>query len=189
MKEKNIDVLKILIEKSGERINIRQLSEELKMNYKNVYNIVKRLENAGLLSLERFGKAIGCTLNEKVHPLIFQAEYERREMLLKNKSFKVLYNRLKVINGQFILILFGSYVKKTAAKRSDIDLLLITDNPKEVQNEIELLPLNIHLTHVNYKDFMTMLKSKEQTVVSEAVKKNIILFGIEDYYRLIENAK
>ncbi len=34
-----------------------------------------------------------------------------------------------------------------------------------------------------------MLKTKEQTVVSEAIKKNIILFGIEDYYRLMENVK
>jgi hypothetical protein len=34
-----------------------------------------------------------------------------------------------------------------------------------------------------------MLKSKESTVVSEAVKRNVILFGTEDYYRLIENAK
>ncbi len=34
-----------------------------------------------------------------------------------------------------------------------------------------------------------MLKTKEQTVVSEALKNNIILFGIEDYYKLIQNAK
>jgi hypothetical protein len=33
-----------------------------------------------------------------------------------------------------------------------------------------------------------MLKSKEFTVVSEAVKHNILLFGIEDYYRLMNNA-
>lgn len=33
-----------------------------------------------------------------------------------------------------------------------------------------------------------MAKSRELTVVSEAMKKNIILIGIEDYYRVLENA-
>jgi hypothetical protein len=31
--------------------------------------------------------------------------------------------------------------------------------------------------------------TKQQTVVSEAIKKNIILFGIEDYYRILNNAR
>jgi hypothetical protein len=34
-----------------------------------------------------------------------------------------------------------------------------------------------------------MLKTKEFSVVSEAIKNNIILVGIEDYYRLMENVK
>ena len=32
-----------------------------------------------------------------------------------------------------------------------------------------------------------MAKSREFTVVSEAIKRNILLVGIEDYYRLMEN--
>ena len=46
----------------------------------------------------------------------------------------------------------------------------------------------IHLTAVTYKDFIYMAKSKEFTVVSEAIKNNIILVGIEEYYRLLKNA-
>ena len=34
-----------------------------------------------------------------------------------------------------------------------------------------------------------MIQSKEFTVGSEAMKNNIILIGIEDYYRLLKNAK
>jgi hypothetical protein len=32
-----------------------------------------------------------------------------------------------------------------------------------------------------------MERSKDFSVVSEAIKRNIILVGIEDYYRLMEN--
>jgi len=60
---------------------------------------------------------------------------------------------------------------------------------KMMQEKLEVLPLKIHLTAITYESFIEMLKTKEQNVVSEALKKNIILFGIEDYYRLIQNAK
>jgi hypothetical protein len=33
-----------------------------------------------------------------------------------------------------------------------------------------------------------MSKSREFTVVSEALRNNIILIGIEEYYRLLSNA-
>ena len=49
------------------------------------------------------------------------------------------------------------------------------------------MPEKIHLTNVNYGNFINMAKSKEFTVVSEAIKNNIILNGIEEYYRLLKN--
>jgi len=51
------------------------------------------------------------------------------------------------------------------------------------------LPDKIHLTTVSYNDFINMSKSKGFSVVSEAVKNNIILLGIEEYYRLLSNAR
>ena len=48
--------------------------------------------------------------------------------------------------------------------------------------------LNIHLTQITYESFKKMLASKEFTAVSEAVKHHIVLFGIEDYYRLMNHA-
>ena len=100
----------------------------------------------------------------------------------------MLYDRLVKINEQFILLLFGSYSRGMQTKKSDIDLLLISNNPKPIQTQINLMPLNIHLTNIKYEDFKSMLKSMEFTIVSEAVKHNIILIGIEDYYRLMNNA-
>jgi len=69
-------------------------------------------------------------------------------------------------------------------------LLLVSnkDNVKIIEEKLEILPLKIHLTSINYNSFSEMIKNREQTVVSEAIKKNIILFGVEDYYRLLKNA-
>jgi len=49
--------------------------------------------------------------------------------------------------------------------------------------------LDIHLTILNFEEFMDTAMSKEFTVVSEAMKNNIILVGIEDYYRVLNNVR
>jgi len=185
-------VIKVLLEKQDEELNISKISKYSKIDYKNVYNIIKDLEKESLVDIKPFGKTKRVTLNKKVHPLIFEAEYERRTALFKkNKDFLVIYRKLSELNFSFIVLLFGSHAKGKATKYSDIDLLIVCEEKREshIQEIFDLFPLKIHPTFTNFEDFMKMLKTKEFSVVSEAVKNNIILIGIEDYYRLIENAK
>ncbi|NYB26097.1 MAG: hypothetical protein HVN34_02000 [Methanobacteriaceae archaeon] len=52
-----------------------------------------------------------------------------------------------------------------------------------------IIPLNIHYTFFTYEEFLSMAQSYEFSVVREAIKNNIILVGIEDYYRLMENVE
>lgn len=191
MANETIEILKLLINNKEETFSIRKISKIRKINYKSAYLSLKFLEKEKLVTLKRIGNSFLCTFNNKFNELVFKAEYLRREELLKNKNFLMIYNGLKEINNQFVLLLFGSYAKGTANKYSDRDLLLISNEEvaKIIEKEINLFPLKIHLTHVNYDEFVSMLKSKEFTVVSEAIKKNIILYGIEDYYKIIENVK
>jgi predicted nucleotidyltransferase len=185
------EILKLLISNKEETFSIRKISKIRKINYKSAYLSLKSLEEKGLVTLKRIGNTISCTFNDRFNDLVFKAEYQRREEMLKNKNFLILYNQLKKINKQFILLLFGSQVKKTVNKHSDIDLLLISSEEvaKIIHTETKLLPLDFHLTTISYEEFASMLKNKEFTVVSEAIKKNIILYGIEDYYRIVENVK
>ncbi len=189
MNRKDIDVLKALIG-NGERTNISQLSKKLGMNYKNVYTVVKRLKSDGIIFLEKFGNTYICVLRKSPHPLIFQAEYERRKKLLKNKNFKILHEKLNSLKFPFIALLFGSYARGKQTKGSDIDILTVCEKGREkyIERAISLLPLKIHLTAIDCEEFMSMAKSREFTVVSESMKNNIILVGIEDYWRLVENA-
>ena len=184
-----IKILQLFIENLQQTFTINQISKELSINYRIAFEETKKLEKENLIKISKIGNANHCSFKYNFNEKIFAAETIRKNKLLKNKNLKVLYNKLSGINQQFILLLFGSYVKKTHTKHSDIDLLLITNNKKPIEQELELLPLKIHLTSITYKDFMIMLKTKEITVVSEAIKKNIILFGIGDYYRLLKNAE
>ena len=182
-------ILKILIENKKERYSIRKLSKLRNINYKSAYNAIMKLWKERIINLEKFGNTTSCSFNLKFSPRVFCVEYERKNSLLKNKNFEIIYSMLNKMPMQFIVLLFGSYVKKTYDRHSDIDLLILGKNLNEVKEAISLIPLKIHLTLISEKEFLAMAKSKEFSVVSEAMEKNIILLGIEDYYRMLENAR
>lgn len=189
MDNEKLQILRLLIENQEKSWSIRQIALARKINYKSAHNNIQALAKEGVVNLAKHGNITLCTFNLTNNPTVYTVEHSRLQELLKDKNFKVVYKRLSAVNTQFILLLFGSHAKSQSHQHSDIDLLLITDNPQPIEQQINLLPLPIHLTAINYADFATMLKSKEFTVVSEAIKKNIILFGVEDYYRMINNAR
>lgn len=191
MVNETIEILKILIGNREETFSIRKLALSRKINYKSAYNAVKALEKEEIVDLKRVGNTIICSFNNNFNHLVYKAEYLRREDLFKKKDFLVIYNQISKIESPFIALLFGSYIKGTATKHSDIDLLLICneETSKKISSQLNLLTYDIHITNVNYESFIRMAKSKEFSVVSEALKKNIILIGIEEYYRLLKNAR
>jgi len=184
-------ILRFLIENKERAFSMYELSKTIKIDYKLLYINIKKLEKEKSIEVENLKSQNRCSFKDSFNGDIFIVESERRTDILKKKEFKAIYDKLKGVNKQFILLLFGSNVKGNATKNSDIDLLLISnsEDAKAIEEKLEILPLKIHLTPITYESFIGMLKTKERTVVSEALKKNIILFGIEDYYRLIKNVE
>mgnify|MGYP001570697451 CR=1 FL=1 len=184
-----IEILKLLIENKEETYSIRKIALQRKINYKSAYNALKSLEKQGIAELKSAGNTTLCSFNNNFNDLVFKTEYSRRENLFRKREFPVIYNSLSKLEFPFIVLLFGSHGKGTANKHSDIDLLLISDEEhfKKVQDTINIFPQDVHLTSITYDGFIRMARSKEFTVVSEALKKNIILIGIEEYYRLLKN--
>ncbi len=186
-----IEILKLLIDNREENYSIRKIALQRKVNYKSAYNALKALEKQGIAELKSAGNTTLCSFNNNFNDLVFKAEYSRRETLFKKREFPVIYNSLAKLEFPFILLLFGSHAKGTVNKHSDIDLLLICDEEhfKKVQETINIFPQEIHLTPVTYESFIRMATSKGFSVVSESLKKNIILIGIEEYYRLLKNVR
>ncbi len=192
MAKNPIRIMKVLLERQDEELNIAKISRYSKIDYKNTHKIIKDLEKEKLIVVKMLGQNKKVILNKKVHPLIFETEYNRRQELFEeNRNFRIIHKRLSELNFPFIVLLFGSHVKRKATKHSDIDLLIISENKRkeQIREVLDLFPLRLHLTFANFEEFMLMMKTREFSVVSEAVKKNIILIGIEDYYRLLENAE
>ena len=193
MRNKDVLVIRYLIENKREELNISNISSDLKIDYKNTYAIIKRLEFESLIKIESFGQSSRIKLVSKMHPLIFEAEYDRRKESLKDKNLAVMLSSFKksLKSRQYILLLFGSYAKRKQTKNSDIDLMFIVPdgleeiNEKEVHRIARSLPLPIHHLVFSEKQFLEMINAKEHNVGHEAIKDNIILYGIETYYEMI----
>ncbi len=186
--DSDIKILKLLLSNKEEKFTINKISKILNINYRMVYENIGLLEKNNLLKITKIGNSKICEFNYNFNNQIYEAEYMRRMDLFKNKNFLIIHNRLAELNFVFITLLFGSHAKGTETKHSDIDILTIGGDEKEIKATLSLLPDKIHLTTISYKDFINMAKSREFTVVSEAIKNNIILIGIGEYYRLLKNA-
>jgi len=181
-------LLKYMIENKNPQ-SIRTLSGAILIDYKNTYNIVDALQSS-VISKEKIGNTNLIKIKLVPNQEIFSVENKRTSLLLKeNKQLELVKQDIENINYPFLIVLiFGSYVKKTQAKNSDIDLCIICDHKektKELISKLELLPLKLELHTFTTNEFDSMLKTKEENVGKEIVKNNLILYGIEGYYNLI----
>ncbi len=189
MMKSDIKILKLLLDKKEDKFTIKKIADTLKINYRIAYEQAINLEKEGVIKITKTGNSKVCEFEYAFDPRIFEAEYERRKALFKNKDFLIVHNRLAELKFSFIALLFGSHAKGTSNRHSDIDILAIGGDEKEIRSVLSLLPDKIHVTTVTYENFIHMAKSREFTVVSEAIKNNIPLIGIEEYYRLLKNAQ
>lgn len=183
----NTKILKYFLENKEEQFTINHIARILNLNYRIAHTQIKNLEKEKIIQTKRVGKSLLCSLTNNFNEKMYLAEYMRKEELIKNKDFNNVLQRYKKAKQNFILLLFGSYAKNNQTKHSDIDMLAITEDPKEIENITNLIPKKIHLTTVSYQEFINMKNSKEVTVGTEVMKNNIILIGIEEYYRLLQN--
>ena len=193
MRSKESTIIKFLIENKNEEWNIRSISKFLKMDYKTVYSIIKRLEKLSLVKLKTFGQSSMVKLNAIVHPLIFEAEFERRKDILRDKNFAVILGSFKraIKSKLYVLLLFGSYAKRTQTKSSDIDLMFICPDgledafEKDINRTARSMPLPLHPLVFSESQFIEMINAKEPNVGQETLKNNVILYGIEQYYEMV----
>lgn len=189
----NLKVLKLFVENKDVTFTIKKVADLLKINYRIAYEETMQLKEEELIRVNRHGNANVCQFNYKLSSKIVEVEEIRKEELFKNRDLKLVYNRIKEVKNPFYcLVLFGSYANRTHKKGSDIDLCVITDNAevsKHVHSMLAITPLNVHLQEFTSKQFMAMIKSKEPNVGNEIVKNNILFYGIEAFYWLVNNVK
>lgn len=169
---------------------IREIAKRINADYRITHTATQRLIAENIIKTKTVGKSSLCELNKSYYGNeIYDAEHERKNGILKNRNIRQLYKEVtsKIDTCLFVLLLFGSYAKRKQMGSSDIDLLFIS-NEKNFENKISdilsLLPLKTHALVFTEEEFIRMKDAKKANVVQEAIENNIILYGIEAFYRL-----
>ncbi len=172
------------------KTSILNLSKLLKKSYPKIYDAVKILESNKILNVEKIG-------NTKQVSLILNHTSIQNLSLLDEQSN--IPNYEKIINlkeiSQYLILITGSYIKGTANKQSDLDLVVIVpdnQNAMEIQKLVENLTIlyhpKVHLYVLNNKDFIEMLLDKKENYGKEIFKNHVILKNAYIYYENLKEA-
>ncbi|HLD55444.1 MAG TPA: nucleotidyltransferase domain-containing protein [Candidatus Nanoarchaeia archaeon] len=173
--------------------SIREIMQKLKSkSYQRIYEAVEELIKKKILNSKKIGnnRLISLDLSRETI-LLFSFMDEKEAYKIPNYS-KIL--DIKEISD-FLILVTGSYANGTYTKKSDLDLVIVIPDKddvvyiqKLVENITMLYTPSIHLYVFRKKDFVEMLKSKEQTYAKEIVHKKLIIKNARIFYEVLKEA-
>ena len=175
------------------KISIREIMKKINSkSYQRVYEAVEDLAKKKVLISEKLG-------NTNLISLSFYREAILLLGFLDEKEATKLPNYSKILDikeiSDYLIVVTGSYAKGNPNKKSDMDLVIIVPDKenivsvqKLVENQTMLFVPPIHLYVFKKKDFIEMLKSKEENYGKEIVKNRVIFKNAQMFYELVKEA-
>ena len=163
------------------------LSKKLKIPYATFYRTIKKIGD--IISSERIGQTKAITLNKNSEVLeaylVISSVEEEKKFLEEKPIFKLIK---KEIQNKDVVLLFGSYAKRTERKESDIDIMVINkkgDRSISFASPELLMEKQINPMFFTEKEFKLMLKDKEENVGKQALKGHIVLNNAKRFWELV----
>lgn len=199
MLKKEYQILKPFAEKPWKKFTFKEIKEcSKKKSESYVYNSLKKFVKENALFEEKIGNSVVYSLNFAVPKALiyagFIAEYAAWQK--KHIPYDDLKDfMLKIPTHFFVFIITGSYANNTQKKDSDMDIIVICDDsykPKRIYAELKQeSAMNIppiHLYVFKKSEFLGMLLDKKANYGKEAARNNLILWGGQEYYKIISEA-
>lgn len=194
----SVEILAYLSSKLRENFTVRQIAGGIGRDYRITYVMTMRLAQQKYIIAEKRRPVTHCRLNLKGNSaLLAYIEAIRADRFLaKHRDIEVIAKGLceKIASPFFTMILFGSNVKGTTSKRSDLDVLSVIQN-KEMEKEVSSAvgsvartsPIGIHDVILTSGEFAQLLREKKPNVAWEAVDNRIVPYGAEPLFKILED--
>ena len=175
---------------------ITSFASALGSTRQGLWKTLKKLEQDEIVSLETIGKSKTSTYIIKLNwknPLLEKIiSFQLTKDTLKEERWKNNFAELEQYTK--FLIIFGS-ILNASKEANDIDILAIVKN-KNSFRMIDSITLKIqktqskkiHMIDLTEEEFANELK-KQNKAYLDAIKKGIVLFGIDDYIKFIKSLK
>ena len=181
--DNKLKIINYLGKNIGKSFTMHELSSLIHIPYATFHRTISKMPD--LIIKEKAGKATLIKLNDIpiIKPyLAISSEEEKKEFLKKSPLISKISSELE---AKDIVILFGSYAKKTENEKSDIDLMIINkDGSKSLSfSKYEtLFKKKINPIFITEKEFKQMIKEKEENVGKQALSNHIILNNPERFW-------
>jgi predicted nucleotidyltransferase len=173
--EQNISIQIVALLLKGDS-HPRKLAKDLDISHTTVLRKLEGLLDENVVDFRKEGKNrvyfLKKTLEARVY--IYVAEWYALGELVKEAShLRSLVRTIQEREDIPLAILFGSYAKGTADRKSDIDLYIETDD-REIKRELER-------SHSRLSVKIGIWDS-ENLLIQEIVKNHVIVRGVERFY-------
>ena len=188
-------VILLLIKDFSKNHTVTSIAKELEITRVGIWKILKKLEEQKLINLKSVG--IGKTSTQIIN-LDWDQVLEKTIVLylveeaVKQKRWMTNFEGLQ--NHVEFILLYGSilYLPEQA---DDIDLICVVKSKKKftliegILNNIQKTQVKkIHSINFTEEEFRKELETKNKAFI-DAIKKGIVLYGQENFIKLIKKVK
>jgi len=189
-------IMKVFVSKITEKFSIKQVSEILKKPYPLIHRSIKPLVQDNLL-IKDSKQLLSLNYKNNFSELSYIESLRKKEFLDKDKTLSLFVKDIleKSSFNFFISLIFGSSVESKNSR--DIDLLFIIEDKSKI-NDFEKFLNNLadnfskkfDINVISTESAYEMLSKRDNiNVLNETLNKHIILFGGENYYKILKNAR
>lgn len=188
---KNTKKVILYLLRNLELVNINQISKKLAISVGSSFKILKELEKSDIVLSNDMGNAKFYQINLNNHEALKLCELlliEERRIL---KGYPKIYgDEIKNFEHAELIILFGSILDDK--NFNDVDVLFITNKPKEVTrfcldlSKVKTKPV-VPLI-LKKEDFIKEIKNKKEVALN-IIKTGIILRGESIFLEVLKNVK
>src|SRR3989344_681136 len=188
---KNTKKIILYLLKNLELVNINQISKILSISVGSAFKILKDLEKNNLVLSSDLGNARFYQINLNNKETIKWCEILFLEEKRTLKGYSKLYaEEIQKFEHSELIILFGSVL--TNKDFNDVDVLFITNKPKEVTkfclNLSKIRTKPVVPLILKKEDLINEIKDKKEVVLN-ILKTGIILRGESVFIKVLKNVK
>jgi predicted nucleotidyltransferase len=195
--KKQLELFKVFADNPFIKLTFKEIKELTNSKSNNQITLfLKNLKKEELIQEKQIANTKQYCLNldnKKNLKYIFLAKTENFTENL-TKDINIILNHLSKNNPFASIILFGSYVKETEKKNSDLDIAIIIENKsKEIKAKIAIkeaalkTELKIDSQIITEKEFKEMLKNNEENLGKQIAKNHLAIQNQEAFYNIIIN--
>ena len=188
---KNTKKIILYLLRNLELVNINQISKKVDISVGSAFKILKDLEKSNIALSSSLGNAKFYQINLNNEETIRWCEILLSEERRKLKGYSKVYaEEIQKFEHAELIILFGSVLGIKVF--NDVDVLFITNKPKEVTkfclNLSKIRTKPVVPLILKKEDLIMEIKNKKEVILN-ILKIGIILKGESEFIRVLKNVR